>query len=153
MKMAMGNRAVVAIGVAWVFAVVWDSPLAQNSPPVATVLNPAVVTATGSPDQGIVSQSPQVIISVIGFRPPHEGAVQAIVKVQKEDGQPEQEIGRFGIFPNAEFRADPSKAHRFGLPLPKDLAGNKNLKLHVYLVPFKGNGEGAVLELGGAEIR
>jgi hypothetical protein len=147
---------VVAIGVAWVFAagpMFWGSPLAQNSPPVATVSNPAVVTATGAPDQGIVSQSPQLIISVTGFRPPHEGAVQAIVKLQKEDGQSEQEIGRFGIFPNAEFRADPSKAHRFGLPLPKDLAGNKSLKLRVYLVPFKGNGEGAALELGGAEIR
>jgi hypothetical protein len=57
-----------------------------------------------------VSQSPRVIVSVTGFRPPHDGGVQAIVKVQTEDGQTEQEIGRFGIFPNAEFKAvDPPK--------------------------------------------
>jgi hypothetical protein len=89
-----------------------------------------------------------------GFRPPHDGAVQAIVKLQREGGQTEQEIGRFGMFPNTEFKAaDPSKAQRFGLPLPNELAGSKALKLHVYLVPFKGDGNGAVLELGGAEIR
>ena len=35
----------------------------------------------------------------------------------------EREIGRFGIFPNAEFKAaEPSKAQRFGLALPKELA-------------------------------
>jgi hypothetical protein len=103
--------------------------------------------------QGIVSQSPRVIVSVTGFRPPHDGGVEAIVKLQKEGGQTEQEIGRFGIFPNAEFKAaDPSRAQRFGLPLPKELAG-KALKFHVYLVPFKGDGNGAMLELGGAEIR
>jgi hypothetical protein len=153
----VGIRAILLAGVAGAFAAgptFWDSPLAQDSPPVATLANPAVVTATATSDQGIVSQSPRVIVSVTGFRPPHDGGVQAIVKVQKEDGQTEQEIGRFGIFPNAEFKAvDPSKARRFGLPLPKALAGSKTLKLHVYLVPFNGDGEGAVLELGGAEIR
>jgi hypothetical protein len=156
-KKAVGNRTIFAIGMAWVFAtgpMFRDSPLAQNSPPVATVANPAVVTAMGTPDQGIVSQSPRVIVSVTGFRPPHDGGVEAIVKLQKEDGQTEQEIGRFGIFPNAEFKAaDPSRAQRFGLPLPKELAGGKALKFHVYLVPFKGDGNGAMLELGGAEIR
>ncbi len=155
----MSNRAIVAIGMVCVFAafaagsMFSDSPLAQNSPLVATAASPAVVTATAAPEQSIVSQTPRVIVRVTGFRPPHDGGVQAIVKLQKEDGQTEQEIGRFGIFPNAEFSADPSGAHRFGLPLPKELAGTKTLKLHVYLVPFKGSGEGAVLELGGAEIR
>jgi hypothetical protein len=79
--------------------------------------------------------------------------VEAVVKAQKDD-QTEQEIGRFGIFPNTGFTAaDSSGARRFGLPLPKELAGSKALKLDVYLVPFRGSGEGAVLELGGAEIR
>ncbi len=112
-----------------------------------------MITATPAPiaDQGVAS--PRVIISVMAFRPPHDGAVQAVVKVQR-DGRTEQEIGRFGIFPNAEFKAaDPSKAQRFGLPLPKELASGGPVKLNVYLVPFKGEGSGALLEIGGAEIR
>jgi hypothetical protein len=94
-----------------------------------------------------------VIISVTAFRPPRDGAVQAVVKVQNGD-RTEQEIGRFGVFPNAEFKAaDPSKARRFGVPLPKEVANSGEVKLHVYLVPFKGDGSGALLEIGGAEIR
>jgi hypothetical protein len=127
---------------------------AEDSVPIATVASPAVITATPAPaaDQGVASQSPRVIISVTGFRPPHEGAVQAVVKIQR-DGT-EQEIGRFGIFPNAEFSAaDPSKAQRFGLPLPEELASGGPIKLNVYLVPFKGEGSGARLEISGAEIR
>ncbi|MGA7384323.1 MAG: hypothetical protein WBW81_06420 [Methylocella sp.] len=134
-----------------------QSPVAaQDSPPVATVAVPAVVAATGAPgaDQGVASQSTRVIISVTAFRPPHEGAVQAVVKVQKDGDRTEQEIGRFGIFPNAEFKAaDPSKAHRFGLPLPKELASAGPVRLKVYLVPFKGEGSGALMDIGGAEIR
>jgi hypothetical protein len=132
-----------------------SSVAAQDSLPVATVAGPAVVTATGAPvaDQGVASQSPRVIISVTAFRPPRDGAVQAVVKVEKDNGRTEQEIGRFGIFPNAEFKAaDPSKAQRFGLPLPTELARGGAVKLHVYLVPFKGEGSGALLQIGGAEI-
>jgi hypothetical protein len=33
------------------------------------------------------------------------------------------------------------------------LSASKAVTLRVYLVPFKGSGEGALLELGGAEIR
>ena len=129
---------------------------AAQDPAVATVAGPAVVTATAAPiaDQGVASQSPRVIIKVTAFRPPHDGAVQAVVKVQRDGGRTEQEIGRFGMFPNAEFKsADPSKAQRFGLPLPKELASGGDIKLNVYLVPFKGDGSGALLEIGGAEIR
>jgi hypothetical protein len=133
-----------------------SSVAAQGSPSVATVAGPAAVTAMAGPaaSQGVASQSPRVIISVTAFRPPHDGAVQAVVKVQKDGDRTEQEIGRFGIFPNAEFNAaDPSKAHRFGLLLPKELASSGAVKLKVYLVPFKGEGSGALLEIGGAEIR
>jgi hypothetical protein len=77
-----------------------------------------------------------------------------VVKARSDGSQEEREIGRFGVFPNAEFRAsDLSKAQRYGLPLPQELAGAKALKLHVYLVPLRGDGSSARLELGGAEIR
>jgi hypothetical protein len=155
----MGDRQSRLMGAACVCMVALmsqSSVAAQDSPPVATVAGPAVVTATAAPvaDQGLASQSPRVIISVTAFRPPRDGAVQAVVKVQKDGDRTEQEIGRFGIFPNAEFKAaDPSKAQRFGLPLPKELARGGAVKLNVYLVPLKGEGSGALLEIGGAEIR
>jgi hypothetical protein len=156
---AMGDRrsCLMGAGCALMVALLSQSSVAaQDTPPVATVASPATVTAAAAPaaDQGLASQSPRVIISVTAFRPPRDGAVQAVVKVQRGGGRTEQEIGRFGIFPNAEFKAaDPSKAQRFGLPLPKELASGGAVKLNVYLVPFKGDGSGALLEIGGAEIR
>ncbi len=153
----MGNRAAVACGIALAFgagAIFWDSALAQDDRSSATAGSPAVVTATAAPAEGFTSQSPRVIVSVTGFEPPREGGVEVVVKAQAEGSPEEQEIGRFGVFPETAFKApDPSKAKRFGLPLPKELAASKAVTLRVYLVPFKGSGEGAVLELGGAEIR
>jgi len=154
----MGDRSrLMGAGCAGMVALMSQSSVAaQDSPQVATVAGPAVVTATAPrvADQGVAGQSPRVIISVTAFRPPHDGAVQAVVKVQRDGGRTEQEIGRFGMFPNAEFKATgASKAQRFGLPLPKELASGGAVKLNVYLVPFKGEGSGALLEIGGAEIR
>ena len=129
---------------------------AEDSALVATVAGPAVVTATAAPvdDQGVASQSPRVIISVAAFRPPHDGAVQAVVKVQKDGGRTEQEIGRFGMSSECRIQGSrPIQSQRFGLPLPKELANGGAIKLNVYLVPFKGDGSGALLEIGGAEIR
>lgn len=66
-----------------------------------------------------------------------------------DNGNPQDSLA-----PNAEFKAaDRSKAQRFGLPLPKELASGGAVKLNVYLVPFKGAGSGALLEIGGTEIR
>ncbi len=122
---------------------------------VATVDNPAVIGAAAAAGKHHEpGQSPRVIMSVTGFQPPQDGAVQVVVKAEKDDAGTEQEIGRFGIFPNAEFKAtDLSKAQRFGLPLPNELASGGTVKLKVYLVPLRGDGKGARLDLGGAEIR
>jgi hypothetical protein len=153
----MGNRAALTLGLALAFAAgacIWDSALAQNDRLLATVENPAVVTATAAPAEGFTSQSPRVIVSVTGFEPPREGGVQVVVKAQSERSPQEQEIGRFAVFPETAFKApDQSKAKRFGLPLPQELAASKAVTLRVYLVPFRGSGEGAQLELGVAEIR
>jgi hypothetical protein len=153
----MGNRAAIALGIALALAagaIFWELALAQNDRPSATVESPAVVTAKSAPAEGFASQSPRVIVSVTGFEPPREGGVEVVVKAQAEGSPEEQEIGRFGVFPESAFKApDPSKAKRFGLPLPQELAASKAVTLRVYLVPFRGSGEGALLELGGAEIR
>lgn len=153
----MGNRAATLLGIGLAIgagAIFLDLALAQNGSLTATAGSPAVVTATAAPQEGFMSQSPRVIVSVTGFEPPREGGIEVVVRAQAEGSQMEQEIGRFGVFPETAFKApDPSKAKRFGLPLPKELAASKAVTLRVYLVPFRGSGEGARLELGGAEIR
>jgi hypothetical protein len=80
--------------------------------------------------------------------------VEAIVKAEKDDTDSELELGRFGIFPYAEFKAGESdKVRRFSFPLPKDLAVGGPIKLKVYLSPIRGDGKGARMELSGAEVR
>jgi hypothetical protein len=125
---------------------------AEGGQLLATVEMPAIVTAVSAPASAGIDTRPRVIISVMGFQPPQDGgAVQVVVKAQR-DGT-EQEVGRFGITPNVPFKAaDPSKAQRFGLELPKELASGGPVKLNVYLLPTRGQGRGARLEVGGAEI-
>ena len=120
---------------------------------LATVDKPAVVTATPAPGAASsTGASPQVVINVTGFQPATDGPVQAVVKAQR--GGKEREIGRFGIFPHTAFKAaEPSRGQSFGIPLPKDLASGGPVKFNVYLVPANGEGKGASMEIGGAEIR
>jgi hypothetical protein len=119
----------------------------------ATIDRSATVTAPGRDKNAVATaSSPRVIVHVTGFQPATDGAVQAVVKAQKPDGT-EQEIGRFGIFPQAGFKSDPAGAQRFSFPLPKDLAGGEPVQLKVDLVPARGKGEGAALDIGKAEIR
>ena len=46
----------------------------------------------------------------------------------------------------------PSTLSRWSLQLPKELASGGPVKLNVYLLPTRGEGKGARLEVGGAEI-
>jgi len=126
---------------------------AEGDQLLATVDKPAIVTAAPAKSLTGAAQSQRLVISVMGFQPPQDGgAVQVVVKAEK-DGK-EQEVGRFGITPHAPFQAaDPSKAQRFGLQLPKDMAGGGPVKLNVYLQPSRGAGTGARLEVGSAEIQ
>jgi hypothetical protein len=126
---------------------------AESDQLLATLDKPAVVTVRPGPERS-ADQPARVVIIVTGFQPPQNGAVQAVVKAQREGTATEPEIGRFGIFPNTRFKvADPAKGQRFGFPLPKELAGRGPVKLTVQLVPLRGEGKGASLELGGAELR
>ena len=60
----------------------------------------------------------------------------------------------FGIFPNTEFSAaDPSKVRRYSFPLPRDVLQDGPVKLTVHVVPLRGEGDGARIEVGGAEIK
>jgi hypothetical protein len=134
---------------------------AEGDQLLATVDKPAILTA--APSAGLASpapdpsapqvSAPQVIVHVTGYQPPQQGAVRGVVKLQKPDGT-EQEIGTFGVFPDTAFKAASSRARSYRFALPKDLATGP-VKLKIEIVPDKaqGTGEGARLEVGGAEIQ
>ena len=129
---------------------------AEDNQLIATVDRPAAVTAAAAPgpDAGSADQPARVVVSIMAYKPPRDGVVQGVVKVQRNEGDGEQEIGRFGMFPNAEFRAaDPAQAQRFSFPLPRELARGGPVKLKVQVAPLRGDGQGAQLEIGSAEIR
>jgi hypothetical protein len=126
---------------------------------VATPDNPAVITAVPPPGpaRAQAGRSTYVELSVLAFKPPEKGSVQAVVKLHKDASNAAQELGRFGLFPNAEFKAQNlSEAQRFIFRLPEGklpASASAGIRLSVDLVPYGGTGEGARLELGGAEIQ
>jgi hypothetical protein len=127
---------------------------AEGNRLITTVDQPAVITAVTAMPELPADRPPRVVISVMAFRPPRDGAVQAVVRIQRNGSGSQLEIGRFGLFPNVEFRAaEPSKAQRFGFTLPKEFASGSSVKLEVQLLPLQGDGKDARLEIGGAEIR
>ncbi len=124
---------------------------------IATVERPAVITSTSAPVSaaagGAAEQSARLVVSVAGYTPPQDGgAVQVVVKAQQHGSGAEQEVGRFGVMlPTGSMGS--SGVARYGLPLPPELADDGPLKLNVYLIPSQGDGKGARLEVGGAEIQ
>ena len=153
----MGDRRSSAAGALGAFAISFACTAfacAEGSQLIATVERPALVTAAAtSPAPESRPGEQRVVVSVLGYKPPRDGTVQGVVKVQKNQGQ-EQEIGRFGLFPNAEFRAsDPSQVQQFSFPLPRDLTRGGPVQIKVEVVPTRGDGKDARLEIGGAEIK
>jgi hypothetical protein len=154
----MDVRRILIIGVGSalaVFAVIAALP-AEGDPLIATVGKPAIVTAApAKPREGLTADRgpPRVVVHVTGYQPAQKGSVRGVVKMQKGDGT-EQEIGTFGVFPDAAFKVETSPARAFSFPLPKELAAGP-VKLKVEVVPDKerGTGEGAQLEIGHAEIQ
>ena len=122
---------------------------------IATVEHPATVTVTVAQGPDSIEAGQYVVVDVTAYTPPRDGAaIQGVVTIQKYTDSTEQEIGRFGIFPNTEFSAaDPSKVRRYSFPLPRDVLRDGRVKVTIYVVPLRGEGKGARLELGGAEIK
>ena len=142
-----GAGCALALGAA--FAAEGDQLLATVDRPAILTAEPTKAFAGTAADQ----PAPRVVVHVTGYKPPQEGGIRGVVKVQKPDGSV-QEIGTFGVYPDTAFKADSSHARRYGFPLPKELATGP-VKLKVEVVPDKprGTGEGAQLEIGGAEIQ
>jgi hypothetical protein len=154
----MDVRRILIIGVGSalaIFALIAALP-AEGDRLIATVGKPAIVTAApAKPQEGLAADkaAPRVVVHVTGYQPAQKGSVRGVVKVHKADGT-EQEIGTFGVFPDAAFKAETSRARAFSFPLPKELAADP-VKLKIEVVPDKerGTGEGAQLEIGHAEIQ
>jgi hypothetical protein len=130
-----------------------DSNIATVGRPAVFTLMPAKVT--GSPDP---AKAGYVVLNVLGFTPPAEGSVTAVVKLRDEAGS-EDVLGNFGLFPaNTEFRAETAEdAQRFVFQLPEDeirSLGHAPLQLSVELVPNAGETSAkARLEFGGVEFQ
>jgi hypothetical protein len=142
-------------GAGWAFALA-AAFAAEDDQLLATVDRPAILTVEPSKafESSAADQSaPRVVVHVTGYKPPQKGGIRGVVKVQKPDGS-EQEIGTFGVFPDAAFKADSLHARRYGFPLPKELATGP-VKLKVEVVPDKprATGAGAQLEIGRAEVQ
>jgi hypothetical protein len=154
--MSVRRLSMIGAGCALALIPLIDPVAAEDDQLLATVDRPAILTATPAkvPENAAADlPAPRVIVHITGYQPPQAGGIRAVVKVQKPDGS-EQEIGSFGVFPDAAFNADPSHARRYSFPLPKGLATGP-VKLKVEVVPDKarGTGEGAQIEVGRAEIQ
>jgi hypothetical protein len=144
-------------GRAWLTALillVWciSRASAEGERLVATVDYPVIIYAMKAPSAEH-RPAARVVLTVIAYTPPVDGSVQAVVKAIDSEAGTAQEVGRFGLFPDVEFRADnPSNARRFAFPLPPGGTGDKPLKLEVEIVPLTGEGQNACLELGSAYL-
>jgi hypothetical protein len=128
---------------------------AEGEPLIATVGNPAILTAlpSNAPEGLTGARQARVVVHVTAYQPAQQGSVRGVVKVQQADGT-EKEIGTFGVFPDTAFKADASRPRTFSFPLPRELAAEP-VKLKVEVVPDKerSTGQGARLEIGRAEIQ
>lgn len=115
-----------------------------------TVDRPAEIPIASAPANSLVPSSRrQLMITVVGYRPSAEGSVEVVVDAVC--GSQVTEIGRFGILSPRPFTpADPDRAQRFGLPLGPCMTPSF---VSVRVVPSRGSGVDATVELTGAELR
>lgn len=128
------------------------NPIVAENRMLATVDKPATVPiAHSEPTAGQREEPRHVVVTVIGFQPSPAGPVQAIVEAQC--GSAQVEIGRFGLLPQTAFSsAESHKAQRFSF----NIEGSTCRQLEnvtIRLAPSHGDGKGASLEIGGAELR
>jgi hypothetical protein len=146
----------LGLGIAICFSASGAESTGTNS--VATPERPAVVSVQSQPATGLEAsqQRKTMTVDVLGFNPPEKGSVQAIVKVETGTAEGEKEIGRFGLFPNAQFKADtPEDAQRFSFTLDEATAKSveKAAKVKIDLKPFGGAGTDARLEIGAVDVK
>ena len=128
----------------------------EGDPVQATVDKPAIVVAKVPPAaaDSRLGSSAHVIISVTHYHPTDDGMPVEVLVTGRIGNGPEREVGRFGITPDFEFKAgDPAAAQRFSLRLPLELMSSEPIELSVHMVPVRGSGRGASVEVSDVEIR
>lgn len=117
----------------------------------ATVDNPATIAISGASERALVDGGARIVVTINAYEPSKSGPVATVVSVRCGDDV--REIGRFGIFPDAAFSVSGgAKPQRFGFPLPNDLACRKSQTVIIHLEPQTGNGAGASIAVGSANI-
>jgi hypothetical protein len=128
----------------------------EGAPVQATVDSPATIVAQLSPSPGESrsGSSAHVIIAVTHYHPTDDGMPVEVLVTGRIGNGPEREVGRFGITPDVEFQAgELAAAQRFSLRLPRELMSSEPIEFSVQMVPVRGSGRGASVEIGNAEIR
>ena len=134
----------------WVLSLV--SPLQANEDSMqATVDKPATIAISGASERALVDGATRIVVTINAYEPSKTGPVATVVSVRCGDDV--REIGRFGIFPDEAFSVSRgTKPQRFGFPLPNDLACRRTQTVIIHLEPQTGNGAGASITVGGANI-
>jgi hypothetical protein len=121
--------------------------------PVATPANSAVFQ-TNVTSANNWTGSALIELTVLGFKPPETGSVQAVVSLEAKGEK--KEVGRFTLFPNEDFKASTANdAQRFVFRLQPGELGKYSdapVTIKVDLVPYGGAGTGARLDIGDAKI-
>ena len=120
----------------------------------ATLGQPALVTAKRVADGALGARaSRRVVVTVAAFTPPPDKMPAEIVVSATSAGGAMRELGRVSVLPYAAFGVNDTARHKtFAFALPPGFAGDA-LNLSVSLVPVRGGGQGASLEIGSAAIR
>ena len=143
--MLLLSLASCAMGCAWASAQVLRY--------TATVGHPALIPLATSPEASPANDTFRYVdITVWRFRPAPSGPVQ--VTVEAPSGSSLIEIGRFGIYPEQAFAAtDSSQVQRFRLTIPAGLRLNDSSRLKVNIVPTRGSGKDASIEVEAGLLR
>ena len=127
---------------------------AECNPLSATIDRPALIAIAPpeSHESNATGLFSRIVLVVTCYQPAQDGsAVQAVVNVKIADGT-EQEVFRFAIYPDTAFRtSDSASSQSFGFSLPDDLLDKSSVHLVVRLMPLRGEGKGASMEIGEAK--
>ena len=116
---------------------------------VATVASPATVPLLLSSDRTATTASDRFVdVAVQRFRPSPAGPVQIVVTAVTAGIH--TEIGRFGIYPERAFAQ--SGAQHFRLAVPGGLRLTASTRLSVRIVPSRGDGSQALVELSAGRL-
>ncbi len=145
------GKIVAASALAGILAV--SASCAQPRRFTATRAAPATVPLLLPAGTAAVADATRYIdLTVDNFRPSPSGPVQIVVDAVT--GHSRTEIGRFAIYPERTFVTnDRAEPQHFGLTVPPGLRLDRSTRLIVRIVPSRGDGTGATVEVESARFR